>query len=61
MRTNDLIYLGFLLILVLMIDWFAGTKAAYYFLLLVLAGVLFVRIDSINALLRVNRREENGE
>jgi len=61
MRTNDLIYLSFLLLLVLLVDWFAGAKAAYYFLLLVLAGVLFVRIDSINALLRVNRREENGK
>ena len=52
MRTNDLIYLSFLLLLVLLVDWFAGAKAAYYFLLLVLAGVLFVRIDSINAILQ---------
>ena len=52
MRTNDLIYLSFLLLLVLLVDWFAGVKAAYYFLLLILAGVLFVRIDSINALLQ---------
>ena len=52
MRTNDLIYLGFLLLLVLLVDWFAGAKSAYYFLLLVLAGVLFVRIDSINAILQ---------
>ena len=58
MGTNDLIYLGFLLLLVLLVDWFAGAKAAYYFLLLVLAGVLFVRIDSINFMLR---GEENGE
>ena len=52
MRTNDLIYLSFLLLFVLLVDWFAGAKSAYYFLLLVLAGVLFVRIDSINALLQ---------
>ena len=58
MRTNDLIYLSFLLLLVLLVDWFAGAKSAYYFLLLVLAGVLFVRIDSINSMLR---SEKNGE
>ena len=52
MYTKDLIYLSFLLLLVLLVDWFAGAKAAYYFLLLVLAGVLFVRIDSINTLLQ---------
>ena len=58
MRTNDLIYLSFLLLFVLLVDWFAGAKSAYYFLLLVLAGVLFVRIDSINSMLR---SEKNGE
>ena len=52
MRTNDLIYLSFLLLLVLLVDWFAGAKSAYYFLLLVIAGVLFVRIDSINVMLQ---------
>ena len=50
MKSNDLIYLAMLLFLVLLIDWFAGEKSAFYFLLLVAAGVLFVRIDDITML-----------
>ena len=38
-----------LLFLVLLIDWFAGAKAAFYFLLLVTIGVVFARIDTIRA------------
>lgn len=51
MRAHDLVYLAMLLFLVLLIDWFAGSKAAFYFLLLVVVGVVFVRIDTIQTFL----------
>ena len=44
--NNEIIYIAFFLFLVLMINWFAGQKQLFYFLLLVLAGTLLYNINN---------------
>jgi hypothetical protein len=48
--SKQFIYIIFFLFFVLIINWTTNIKTVYYFLILVLIGVLVTRIDELEAL-----------
>jgi hypothetical protein len=47
-KDNNIIYIAFFLISILIINAVGGLKATYYYLLLVILGVLFVNVGKYN-------------
>jgi len=50
--SGDLINLAALLGVVLLINWTLGKKIAYYFLLLIVLGVVFAKVDQVQTLMK---------
>jgi hypothetical protein len=46
--SKDILYIASFLGSVILLNWLAGTKATYYYLLLVLAGVAVVNVGRYN-------------
>jgi hypothetical protein len=49
---KQFVYITFFLFFVLIINWTSNIKTVYYFLILVLIGVLVVRVDEIEELVK---------
>lgn len=49
--NKQILYITFFLFFVLIINWSTDSKTVYYFLILVLLGVLLNRIDEIEDLI----------